>query len=78
MVLVVAPGDRHSRRRAPLFFLSGIGIGAVEGNRGGVVVQLVQVDLELTNHMGRQRQDQRSDVASEQAIKTTADAVVVE
>ena len=41
-------------------------------------MEFVQVDLELTNHMGRQRQDQRSDVASEQAIKTTADAVVVE
>ena len=41
-------------------------------------MQLVQVDLELTDHMGRQRQDQRGDVAAEQAIETSADAVVVE
>ena len=53
MVLVVAPGDGHPRRLAPLFFLSGIGIDAVEGDCGGVVVQLIQVDLELADHMRR-------------------------
>ena len=62
----------------PLLFLGGIGIGAVEGNRGGVVVQLVDVDLELPDHMGGQRQDQRRDVAAEQAIEAPADAVIVE
>ena len=59
MVFVVAPGDGHPRRLAPLFFLCGIGIDAVEGDCGGVVVQLIQVDLELTDHMRRQRQPAR-------------------
>ena len=66
------------RLLAPLFFLGGIGIGTVEGDRGGVIVQLVQVDLELCDHMGHQRQDHRGDVALKQAIETAADAVVVE
>jgi hypothetical protein len=29
----------------------------VEGDRRGVIVQLVQIHLELTDDMGRQRQD---------------------
>jgi hypothetical protein len=78
MVLIIAPRDRHSRLLASLFFLGGIRISAMEGDRGGVVVQLVQVDLELLDHMGRKRQDHRGDVASEQPIETTPDAVVVE
>ena len=57
MVLVVTPGDRHPGLFAPLFFLGGIGVVTVEGDRGGVVVQLVEVHLELLDHMGRQRQD---------------------
>ena len=57
MVLVVTPGDRHPGLFAPLLFPSGIGIFTVEGDRGGVVVQLVEVNLELLDHMGRQCQD---------------------
>jgi len=41
-------------------------------------VQLVDVDLELPDHMGGQRQDQRRDVAAEQAIEAPTDAVIVE
>ena len=41
-------------------------------------MQLVQVDLELADHMGHERQDQRGDVALEQAIETPPDAVVIE
>ena len=41
-------------------------------------MQFVQVDLEFADHMGRQRQDQRGDVASEQAIEAPSHAVVIE
>ena len=41
-------------------------------------MQLVDVDLELPDHMGCQRQDQRRDVAAEQAIEAATDAVIVE
>jgi hypothetical protein len=78
MVLVVTPGDRHPRLLAPLFFLRGIGVGAVESDRRGVVVQFVQVDLEFADHMGHERQDQRGDVALEQAIEAPPHAVVIE
>ena len=41
-------------------------------------MQLVEVDPELCDHMGDERQDQRGDVALEQAVEAAADAVVVE
>ena len=78
MVLVVTPGDRHPRPLAPLLLGGGIGVGAREGDGGGVVVQFIEVDLELSDDMGHEHQDQRGDVALEQAIETTAGAVVVE
>ena len=78
MVLVVTPGDRQPRLLAPFLFQSGIGISTVQRNRGGVVVQLVEIDLELLDHMGRQCQDHGGDVTAEQPIETAPDAVVVE
>ena len=41
-------------------------------------MQLVQVNLELANDMGRKGQDHGGDVALKQPIETAPDAVVVE
>src|SRR5208282_347727 len=78
MVLVVTPGDRQPRSLAPFFFLGGFGIGTVQGYRGGVIVQLVQFNLELSNYVGRKGQDHGGDVALKQPIETAPGAVVVE
>ena len=58
MILVVTPGDRHPGPFTPCFFLGRVSISTMEGDGGGVVVELVEVHLEFLDHMGHQRQDQ--------------------
>ena len=78
VVLVVAPGDGQPEPppQGPLP-VGGLVI-AVEGHGGGVVVQLVEFDAELTDRVRHGRQRQRGDVGVEEAVEGAADAVVVE
>ena len=69
VILVVPPGDRQGLLPGPGFLLGVIGIGAVEGDGGRVVVQFVQFNLELGNRLGRDDQDQRGDIALKQPIQ---------
>ena len=57
MVFVVPP--RHGGRRAAekALFGGGAGIVSEKGDRGGVVVQFVQTNLEFPHHMGHDIHD---------------------
>ena len=50
---------------------------AVQGDGGGVVVQLVERDGELADRMRHDGEGERRDVGVEEAVETAADAVVV-
>jgi hypothetical protein len=50
----------------------------MEGDGGGVVVQLVEIDAELTDGMDDDGQGEGGDVGVEEAVEAAADAVVVE
>ena len=78
MVLVVAPGDGQPQPapQGPLP-IGGLVI-AVEGDGGGVVVQLVELDGEFTDGMDDDGQGQGGDVGVEEAIEAAADAIVIE
>jgi hypothetical protein len=50
----------------------------MEGDGGGVVVQLVQIDVELADCVRHDGESERGDVRVEEAVEASADAVVVE
>src|SRR3974377_1804305 len=75
VVLVVAVGDGQAESPAQGAFAAGALVVAVEGDGGGVVVQLVQVDAELADGVGDDGQGERGDVSVEEAVEGAADAV---
>jgi len=78
VVLRVAEGHRR-RHPAALAPLAGGGrIGPVDGDRGAIVVQLVQRHGELPYGVSHQRQQQRRLIAGEQLVHRPAAAVVVQ
>ena len=78
VVLVVAVGDGQAELppQGPLA-VGGL-VVAVEGDGGGVVVQLVEIDGELADRVGHDGEGERGDVGVEEAVEAAADAVVVE
>ena len=78
MVLVVAPGDGQPQPAPQGPLLIGGLVIAVEGDGGGVVVQLVEIDGELADGVDDDGQGEGGDVGVEEAVEAAADAVVVE
>ena len=77
MVLIVA--ERHDQRGpAPDQAAGGLGVLAVERQARGVVVQLLQRDRELLDHVHHEGGQQRVRVGIEQSIQGSAHAIVVE
>jgi len=50
MVLVASPSDGGNRLAGDFSFGVGVGVIAEKGDRGGVIVQFVQADVELSHH----------------------------
>ena len=76
--LAVSPGD-GVRGSSPLFaFLAGCVVGAVERDRGRIVVQLLEADFEFPDDMADDRHDQRGSDPLEHAVEASAEAVVVQ
>ena len=78
MVLVVAPGNGQGASSATEVFFGSVLILAVEGDRGGVVVQLVERDLKFANRVPDHGQHEGPQCAAKQAAQRPADAVVAE
>ena len=78
MVLIVAEGDRQRRPPQEAAFLGSLAVRSAEGNRGRIVVQFIQRNVELLDDMGRHGQDQRRHVGGEQPVQCPAHAIVVE
>jgi hypothetical protein len=78
VVLVVAEGDRQRGTAEGPLLAVGTGVRPANGNRGGIVVQLVQRDAELLDHVGRHGQDQRGHIGLEQPVQGPSYAVIVE
>ena len=78
MVFAVAPGDGQRLLVAALPGLGGLGVGAEERDRGGVVVQFIETEVELLDDMADERQEERRPVAVEEEGQAAAHAVVVE
>jgi hypothetical protein len=76
VVLVVAEGD--ARRPARLLGGGLRGVGAAEGDGGGVLMQLSQVNGELPDGSQHQGGQQAGTVGPLQMVKRPADPVVVE
>ena len=77
----VVLGVTERRRRGALAgALPAVGalVGAVQADRGGVVVQLRAVDLELGDHAEHQLHQQRRAIAVKELIQRAPDAIVVE
>ena len=77
VVLVVSPGDGGSEPAAKRAFLGRGVVIAMEGDGGGIVVQLVELDAELADGVGGDVEDQRGDVGIEEPVEGAADAVIV-
>jgi hypothetical protein len=77
VVLVVAEGDL-GRWLAAARAAVGVRVGAAEGDRGRVVVQLAQVELELGDDAEHKLGQQRCAVGVKQPLERAPDAVVVE
>jgi len=77
VVLVVAERD-DQRGSAPDQATRGVRVFAVEGQARRVVVQLLERDLELLNHVDHEGGQQRARVGVEQPIQGPAHAIVVE
>ena len=56
----------------------GCGVLSVEGKGGGVVVQLLQGDVELLDHMENELGEHSVSVGVEESVEGSSDAVVVE
>ena len=78
MVLVVTEGDGQGGMPEKALLDGGAGVRAAERDRGRVVVQFVEANAELLDHMGSDGQDQRRHVGQEEPIQGPAHAVVVE
>ena len=78
VVLVVAPGDREPGLILAFLLLVRILVVAVEGDGGGVVVQLVESDRELADGVGGDGQGEGAAVVLEEPVETASDAIVVE
>jgi hypothetical protein len=74
--MAVGEGQAELSAQGPL--LVGGVVVAVEGDSGGVVVQLVQIDGELADCVGHDGEGERGDVGVEEAVEAAADAIVVE
>jgi hypothetical protein len=78
VVLVVAVGDGQAKLSPEGPLLVGRLVVAVERDGGGVVVQFVEIDAELTDGVCHNRERERRDVGVEEPVEATSDAVVVE
>ncbi len=78
MVLVVAEGDRQRGTAQVTLRGRGLGVGAAESDRGGIVVQFVQGDAELLDDVRRHGQDQRGHVGHKQPVQRASHAIVVQ
>ncbi len=78
VVFVVPPGDGRDQLAAEALFRCGVGIVTTEGDRGGVVVQLVQADVELADRVGHDLQDEARAEPSGERLQGPPDPVIVE
>ena len=78
VVLVVAPGDGGPELAAEGAFLGGRVVIAVEGDGGGIVVQLVEIDVEFADGTRGDVENEAGDVGVEEPVEGATDAVVVE
>jgi hypothetical protein len=78
VVLAVAPGDRQPGLPFACLLVGRVGIVAVEGDRGRVVVQLVEPHAELGDGMSGDGQGKGSGVVLEQAVEAASEAIVIE
>jgi hypothetical protein len=78
MVLVVAPGNGQGAPPGAGVFFGSIRVVAVEGDRGGVVVQLAERDLEFTDRLPDHGQHEGPLFAPKQAVQCPADGVVAQ
>jgi hypothetical protein len=77
VVLVVTVGD--AQRRLPADESSARrGVLAVQGDRGGVVVELVERHVELPDHVDDELCEQRRAIGVEQPIEAACHPVVLE
>ena len=76
--LAVSPGDGVGGPPPLLGFLGRIVVGAVERHGGGIVVQLLEAELELLNHPADDCQDQGRPDPLEHAVEAAAETVVVQ
>src|SRR4051794_26461680 len=74
--MAVGDGQAELSPQGPLM-VGGLVI-AVQGDGGGVVVQLVEIDGELADRVGHDGEGERGDVGVEESVEAAADAVVVE
>src|SRR4051794_8777752 len=77
MVLVVAPGDGEAEPPAEGAFPLGGLVIAVERDGGGIVVQLVECDVELADGPRGDVERQCGHVGVEEAIEAPPDAIVI-
>ena len=78
VVLVVSPGDGQGGPPAAGALLGRVGVVAVEGDGGRVVVQLVEGHGELADRVADERKDEGRQLALEEPAQGPAHAVVVE
>jgi hypothetical protein len=77
MVLVVSPGDGVRRSAQTVSFLTCLLVRSEESHRGRVVVQFLQTDLKLGDHMTHDGQNQLWTGAGKQLRQTTPQPVVM-
>ena len=70
MGLAVSPGDGVSDSPVAASLLGRLGIGAIERDGGGIVMQFFQADLELLDHLADGGQDQGRTGTHEHACQT--------
>ena len=77
MILIVSVGDYQGRLSAHPPSV-GFDIPTGDSERGGVVVQLLQGDIELFDHMQNEVGQQSTAVCIEKTVQGTSEAVVGE
>src|SRR5262249_59029800 len=78
VILVMPPGDRSPSLPTAFGLLGRVQVGAGEGHRGRVVMQLVQLDVEFGDSPSGDGQGEGTTVAAEELVQTAADTVVIE
>ena len=78
MILAVSESNCQAGPLASLGFFGRIFIRAVERHARGIVVQLIQAEIELLHDMPHDVQHQLRKIGGKQPIQTATDAIVIE